>query len=274
MGFADAFSFQSAADIFREHAALSAFENGGRRDFDIGGLAGIGDGAFDVLDPVQWPLREGETRPGMRQDRRFFSNGGFYTVDGKARFVAPEIPAPKAPTSKEFPFRLNTGRVRDQWHTMTRSGMSARLGAHLPEPFVEVHPTDAKAMELVDGGFAKVTTRWGSCVLKVAVSDRQRRGSLFAPIHWSDETASAARVGDLVMPETDRYSGQPELQGDAGHDHTRALRLPGICLDAAAHRFAGRNLVGARGGGKRPRVAAGDERGARDLAERGAPDAR
>ncbi len=210
MGFADAFGFQSAADVFREHAALSAFENGGRRDFDIGGLAGISDGAFDVLDPVQWPLREGETRPGMRQDRRFFSNGGFYTVDGKARFVAPEIPAPKASTTKEFPFRLNTGRVRDQWHTMTRSGMSARLGAHLPEPFVEVHPTDAKAMELVDGGFAKVTTRWGSCVLKVAVSDRQRRGSLFAPIHWSDETASAARIGDLVMPETDRYSGQPD----------------------------------------------------------------
>ena len=91
MGFGAAFSFRSAADVFREHAALSAFENGGRRDFDIGGLAGISDGAFDVLDPVQWPLREGETRPGTRQDRRFFSNGGFYTPDRKARFIAPEI---------------------------------------------------------------------------------------------------------------------------------------------------------------------------------------
>ncbi len=100
--------------------------------------------------------------------------GGFYTPDRKARFIAPEPPAPKAPTSKEFPFRLNTGRVRDQWHTMTRSGLSARLGAHMPEPFVEVHPADAKAMNLVDGGFAKVATRWGSCVLKVTVSDRQR----------------------------------------------------------------------------------------------------
>jgi assimilatory nitrate reductase catalytic subunit len=206
MGFAEAFAYRSAADVFREHARLSAFENGGRRDFDIGGLAGIDDGAFDALDPVQWPLREGAER----QDRRFFSNGGFYTDDGKARFVAPEIPAPKTPTSKQFPFRLNTGRVRDQWHTMTRSGLSVRLGAHLPEPFVEVHPTDAKAMELVDGGFARVATRWGSCVLKVVVTDRQRRGSLFAPIHWSDATASSARVGELVMPETDRYSGQPD----------------------------------------------------------------
>ncbi|HKA80442.1 MAG TPA: molybdopterin-dependent oxidoreductase [Xanthobacteraceae bacterium] len=211
MGFAEAFDFRSAADVFREHARLSAFENGGRRDFDIGGLADIDDSAFDAIDPVQWPLREGETQRDLRRDdRRFFANGGFYTSDGKARFVAPEMPVRKAPKTREFPFRLNTGRVRDQWHTMTRSGLSARLGAHLPEPFIEVHPTDAKAMELVDGGFARVATRWGACVFKVVVSDRQRRGSLFAPIHWSDATASAARVGELVMPETDRHSGQPD----------------------------------------------------------------
>src|ERR1700704_1379891 len=192
MGFGAAFSYGSAADVFREHAALSAFENDGRRDFDIGGLAAISDDAFDALDPVQWPLRTGETRQDNKrerqQDRRFFADGAFYTADRKARFIAPEVPAPKTPTSKDFPFRLNTGRVRDQWHTMTRSGLSARLGAHLPEPFVEVHPADATAMELVDGGFAKVATRFGACVLKVMVSDRQRRGSLFAPIHWSDAT--------------------------------------------------------------------------------------
>ena len=208
MGLGAAFPYRSAADVFREHAALSAFENGGRRDFDIGGLAEISDAAFDALDPVQWPLRAGEARNKPRDDERFFSTGGFYTPDRKARFIAPDVP--KALASRGFPFRLNTGRVRDQWHTMTRSGLSARLGAHLPEPFVEVHPLDADAMSLVDGGFAEVTSAYGSCVLKVVVSDRQRRGSLFAPIHWSDATASAARIGDLVMPETDRYSGQPD----------------------------------------------------------------
>jgi assimilatory nitrate reductase catalytic subunit len=210
MGFAAQFAYGSAADIFREHAALSAFENGGGRDFDIGALATISDAAFDALDPVQWPLRARETPQG--KDRRFFMQGGFYTPDRKARFIVLEPPAPRAPTNKEFPFRLNTGRVRDQWHTMTRSGLSARLGTHAPEPFVEVHPADAKAMDLADGGFAKVATRLGSCVLKVTISDRQRRGSLFAPIHWSDATASAARIGDLVMPETDRYSGQPDAK--------------------------------------------------------------
>src|SRR6266567_1394564 len=143
MGHADEFAYESAADIFREHAALSTFENGGTRDFDIGALAAIGDDAFDALDPVQWPLRAGETV--QHEDRRFFMRGGFYTADRKARFIAVEPPAPKVATSKEFPFRLNTGRLRDQWHTMTRSGQSARLGAHMPEPFVEVHPVDAKA---------------------------------------------------------------------------------------------------------------------------------
>jgi assimilatory nitrate reductase catalytic subunit len=216
MGFGAAFSYGSAADAFREHAALSGFENDGRRDFDIGGLASISDDAFDALDPVQWPMRMGEARQDKRKaqkrDRRFFADGAFYTADRKARFIAPEMPAPKTPLSRDFPLRLNTGRVRDQWHTMTRSGLSARLGAHLPEPFVEVHPDDATAMKLVDGGFAQVTSRWGSCVLKVTVSERQRRGSLFAPIHWSDETASAARICDLVMPETDRYSGQPDAK--------------------------------------------------------------
>jgi assimilatory nitrate reductase catalytic subunit len=214
MGFAAQFPYRCAADIFREHAALSAFENDGRRDFDVGGLAAISDDRFDALDPVQWPLRaeEAPQEKDRRQDRRFFRDGGFYTPDHRARFIAPERPAARVPTSKQFPFRLNTGRVRDHWHTMTRSGLSARLGTHTPEPFVEVHPADAKARALADGGFAQVATRWGSCVLKVAINERQPRGSLFAPIHWSDATASTARVGDLVMAETDRYSGQPDAK--------------------------------------------------------------
>ncbi|MEA2948639.1 MAG: assimilatory nitrate reductase catalytic subunit, partial [Alphaproteobacteria bacterium] len=120
MGFGGAFSYGSAADVFREHAALSGFENDGRRDCDIGGLASISDDAFDALDPVQWPLRMGETRQDRRKaqkrDRRFFADGGFYTTDRKARFIAPEMPAPKTPMSRDFPLRLNTGRVRDQWH--------------------------------------------------------------------------------------------------------------------------------------------------------------
>jgi assimilatory nitrate reductase catalytic subunit len=212
LGFADAFSFGSEADVFREHAALSGFENDGTRDFDLGGLATISDRDYDALAPVQWPLRAGGEPGAPPSEKRFFAAGGFFTPDRKARFVPPQPPALQEATSSAFPFRLNTGRIRDQWHTMTRTGQSPRLAAHLAEPFVEVHPSDAGAMGLADGGFARVSTEHGACILKVMVTDNQRPGSLFVPIHWSAETASCARVGDLVSAQTDPYSGQPEAK--------------------------------------------------------------
>src|SRR4029077_13401729 len=181
LGFGAAFDYKSAADIFREHAALSTFENNGNRDFDIGALTSLSDDALDTMEAVQWAWREG-TEP----QARFFTNGNFYSNDRKARFVAPEIPALRSETSAGRPLRLNTGRIRDQWHTMTRSGMSPRLGAHLPEPFVEIHPDDAIKFGVADDSFARVTTDYGQCILKVAVSPRQQRGMLFVPIHWSE----------------------------------------------------------------------------------------
>jgi assimilatory nitrate reductase catalytic subunit len=206
LGFGAAFDFHSAAEVFREHAALSAFENHGERDFDIGALQLLSDDAFEAMAPVLWPLRLGDTEP----QQRFFADGRFFSNDHRARFIAPEVPALRTETTAGRPLRLNTGRIRDQWHTMTRSGASPRLGQHLPEPFVEVHPDDAAKTGVVDGGFARVVTDYGQCILKVVVSERQQRGMLFAPIHWSEATASSARVGALVAPFTDPYSGQPE----------------------------------------------------------------
>jgi assimilatory nitrate reductase catalytic subunit len=229
LGFADAFKFTCAADVFREHAALSAFENNGTRDFDIGALAAISDTEFNALVPVQWPARAGAPL----DDTRFFADGKFYTPDGKAKMLAPEMPRPQAPVTQEFPFRLNTGRIRDQWHTMTRTGLSPRLGAHLPEPFVEVHPDDAVAHGLTPGGFARVSSPYGACVLKVVITERQQRGSLFAPIHWSDETASAARVGSLVAPANDPYSGQPEAKASPAAVAPVAFQSRGFVLSRA-----------------------------------------
>jgi assimilatory nitrate reductase catalytic subunit len=206
LGFGAAFDFSSVAEVFREHAALSAFENGGGRDFDIGALTSLSDEEFDELTPVMWPIRAGDSEP----QQRFFGNGGFFSNDHRARFIAPEIPALRSETTAGRPLRLNTGRIRDQWHTMTRSGISPRLGQHLPEPFVEIHPDDANKYGVADDSFARVTTDYGQCTLKVAVSERQQRGMLFAPIHWSETTASTARVGALVAPITDPFSGQPE----------------------------------------------------------------
>ena len=208
LGFGAAFAYSGPADIFREHAALSAFENGGTRDFDLGGLAAIADDAYDALDSVMWPIEAGKTRG----EKRFFSSGGFFTDDRHARFIAPEPPALRTATNAIYPLRLNTGRVRDQWHTMTRTGKSPRLGAHSSQPFVEINSADASVAGVADGGFAKVTTRHGTTILKVVVTPGQRPGSLFAPIHWSDATAGHARVDEMATSQNDPYSGQPELK--------------------------------------------------------------
>jgi assimilatory nitrate reductase catalytic subunit len=205
LGFGAAFEFSSPADVFREHASLSAFENGGLRDFDIGALSSLSDEAYDALSPALWPLRAGEA-----PQARFFADGRFFANDGTARFVAPDPPALRTETHPGRPLRLNTGRIRDQWHTMTRTGMSPRLGAHLPEPFVEIHPDDANKYGITDDSFARITTDHGQCILKAVVSERQQRGTLFAPIHWSEANSSSGRVGALIAPFTDPFSGQPE----------------------------------------------------------------
>jgi assimilatory nitrate reductase catalytic subunit len=208
LGFAAAFPYGSAADIFREHAALSAFENGGSRAFDLSGLKDLSEPDYNALAPVFWPVQE----PGAGT-ARMFSGGGFFTPDSKARFAAIEAPALAQPASAEFPLRLNTGRLRDQWHTMTRTGLSPRLAGHAAEPVLEVNPDDAAQYGLRHGGFAKVASAGGTCVLRVAVTPGQQRGSVFAPVHWSGETGPAARIGDLAAPFTDPFSGQPESKG-------------------------------------------------------------
>ncbi|OQW57087.1 MAG: nitrate reductase [Proteobacteria bacterium SG_bin9] len=205
LGHGSAFAYGSAADIFREHANLSAFENDGRRDFDIGGLSAVSDDGFDAMAPVMWPVHKNAA-----SQARFFAEGGFFTGDRKAKFVAVDTPSLRTSISASRPLRVNTGRVRDQWHTMTRTGKSQRLGGHLPEPFVEIHPDDARTAGIADGGYAQLSTEYGDCVLRAVVTGRQQRGMLFAPIHWSAENASSARVGSLVAPLTDPFSGQPE----------------------------------------------------------------
>ena len=208
MGFGEHFAYSSAADIFREHAALSAFENDRTRDFDIGALASISDDAYDALEPSLWPMRRKQIGP----EPRFFEHGNFYTADKRAKFIATAMPTLKEPVSSAYPLLLNTGRIRDQWHSMTRTGLSPRLGQHLPEAFVEVHPEDAAWLGLKDGTFARVSSTHGEAAFRVKFDTGLRRGELFAPIHWSFTTSSHSRSGNVVTPVTDPFSGQPEAK--------------------------------------------------------------
>ena len=104
---------------------------------------------------------------------------------------------------------LNTGRYRDQWHTMTRTGLSPKLARHREEPLVEIHPDDAERLGIVDGGLARVTTPQGDSVFGASVAPTQRIGELFVPIHWTDRTATGGRTGLLPRPLADPISGQP-----------------------------------------------------------------
>ncbi|MCI4643495.1 MAG: molybdopterin-dependent oxidoreductase [Hyphomonadaceae bacterium] len=211
MGF-DGFEFGSPADIYREYAALSAFENNDSRDFDIGADAEISKADYDALEPYQWPKPAGRARPGAGtgDHHRFFADGQFYTPDRRARFVAtPYRPAASQP-GPATPFILNTGRVRDHWHTMTRTGKSTRLSAHIAEPFLEVHPKDADKIGLAPASLAELTNAYGRAVLRVLITDRAQPGTVFAPMHWTDRYSSSGRVDALVAPNTDPVSGQPE----------------------------------------------------------------
>ncbi|MBN2865737.1 MAG: molybdopterin-dependent oxidoreductase [Thiotrichales bacterium] len=209
MGFGDAFNYGSAADIFREHSALSGFENNGQRDFDISLLDKITEAQYANLSPFQWPL----SNDAPNGTKRMFTDGKFFTPSGKAQFIAITPRPPVHPTTPEFPLILNTGRVRDQWHTMTRTAKTAKLMAHKDEVYVNIHPKDAEAYGVTDGQLAKLTSPLGAdkqVIARVVISDRSRKGSVFVPIHWTAQYASHGRVDVLVQPVGDPLSGQPE----------------------------------------------------------------
>lgn len=208
LGFPAAFSFQSSAEIFAEYAALSGADNNGRRDFDIGRYAGISAQEYNALAPIYWPQPAGTSAAATR----FFANGGYYTPDRRARFVATPVRGLAAPVTPDFPLVLNTGRIRDQWHTMTRTAKTARLMSHIAEPFLEVHPEDAERFGLADAALSEITSPHGRMVARTLITTRQRRGSVFVPMHWTDHYASAARVGALIGANVDPVSGQPELK--------------------------------------------------------------
>jgi len=211
MGWGEAFRYRGPAEIFREHAALSAFENDGGRIFDIGALAELSDEDYDRFQPVQWPLRRGHGAAGT--SRLFNGPAKFATADGRARFVATPYRPLAEPTDRERPLVLNTGRVRDQWHTMTRSGRVPRLMTHKSAPVLDIHPEDAERLGLAAGGLARVESGYGATVLPVRLTAEQRVGEVFAPMHWTDSFTSSGPVDRLVGAVTDPVSGQPELKG-------------------------------------------------------------
>ena len=216
MGWKTAFTYDCAADVYREHARLSAYENDGRRLFDLRRHAAIGNADYQAMEPFRWG---GDG----------FASGRFSTPDGKARLV-PVTQAPLAEPLKDWPLTLNTGRYRDHWHTMTRTGLSPKLARHREEPLVEVHPSDADVHGLVEGDIARVATAQGESLFRVSVTERQRPGELFIPIHWTDQLSTGGRTGLLPRPLVDPHSGQPGFKQTPSRIEKMACSWRGFLL--------------------------------------------
>ncbi|MFT5637160.1 MAG: assimilatory nitrate reductase catalytic subunit [Cognaticolwellia sp.] len=218
LGFKDAFNYQHAVDIFREHAALSGFENShplaDKRDkndiyriFDISALANISQTDYENFTPTKWPINTGNPN-GLK---RIFTDGVFATKNQKANFIPIIAQLPKILPDKTQVV-MNSGRIRDQWHTMTRTGRVAKLMTHSDEPYIAVNPDDAQRFQLADKQLGVLSNLGAEYIGRVNITNEQRTGEIFVPIHWNDNFSASARVSALVNPITDPLCGQPEFK--------------------------------------------------------------
>jgi len=195
LGFGEAFAFNSPADVFREYAAMTRLAVEAGKVLDLTGWAGCSDGDFEGMQPFLW----GGKNP---------LKARFPTDTGKARIV-PVAQPDRSAQGSTFSLALNTGRYRDQWHTMTRTGLSPMLSQHRREPLVEIASCDAETFGLQDRGLAQVSTASGQSIYRVSVTDAQQPGKIFVPMHFTDSQGPGGRTGMLVHSLTDPHSGQP-----------------------------------------------------------------
>lgn len=232
MGF-PGFDYASSAEVFDE---LRRFTNPAT-GYDLSGMT------YDRLreGPMQWPCSD----PGQRRNPIRYLNDGtsqpLYTdADGNEPRLAFPTPSrravfwprphmlPDEMPDDDYPFLLNTGRLQHQWHSMTKTGRVGKLNKLNGEPFVEVHPDDARALELNPGDQLEVTSRRGRAVLPARISDRVRPGGCFAPFHWNDEQGEYLTINAVTHDAVDSDSLQPEFKACA-------VALRRVALMARAH---------------------------------------
>ena len=202
-GMSTLFPYASAAQVFDEHVSTTR-----GRDLDITGLS---HAKLDVVGPQQWPCRENQERG----TARLYTDFRFATPNGRARFHAARYAPVAERVDARYPFRLNTGRLRDQWHAMSRTGTVPSLFAHAGEPAIELHSADTARRGLAEGDLVRVESRRGSVVVPVTVSDAGRPGSAFLPMHWGDGTLAgrnSAGINAVTAKAFCAVSRQPELK--------------------------------------------------------------
>src|SRR6185437_10190252 len=231
MGFAHAFSYASAEEVFAEITRASNPKTG----YDLRGASH----RRLKETPLQWPLPAADSadrnpvryiNDGVSQTLKELPDGSrprlaFATASGKAMFFARAYAAPAELPDREFPIVLNTGRVQHQWHTMTKTGKVAMLNKLNPGPFVEIHPEDAAALGIKPKDPVEICSRRDRAVLPAVVSERVSAGNCFAPMHWNDVFGDDLCINAVTSDAIDPVSQQPELK-------FCAVALSPVTLDA------------------------------------------
>jgi assimilatory nitrate reductase catalytic subunit len=202
------FPYTSPESVWNEHR-----ESTRGRDLDITGMSYA---LLETQGPQQWPMSEGEAQGQVR----LYADGRFPTADGRAKFAAVEYRPPVEIPDAEFPFSLNTGRLRDQWHGMSRTGTLGRLFGHISEPTVDLHPQDLAELGLTEGDLVKVRSRRGMVIIPVSAAPSLAPRQAYIPMHWGSEYiggrgAEGQRlcgVNALTQPAFCPTSKQPELK--------------------------------------------------------------
>ncbi|WP_257666293.1 nitrate reductase [Parapedobacter tibetensis] len=228
MGF-HGFEFQNMSEVCAEYVQLTKGTN-----MDISGLD------YDYLQTkgaVQWPFvgHEKETV------KRLFTDKKFYTPNGRAQILTPGPKNECEKTSEDFPLILTTGRIRDQWHTMTRTGKVSRLTKHIPDPFLEIHPDDASGRGISEGDTVLVEGNRGEVRVHARVTDKIKRGVVFLPMHWGKILHNDfARANNLTGNAIDPVSKQPDFKYTAvqvARYKNPKQKIVIVGAGAAAYRF-------------------------------------
>ncbi|KAB7730987.1 molybdopterin-dependent oxidoreductase [Rudanella paleaurantiibacter] len=219
MGFGEAFAYQNAQEVYAEYAQSTA-----RTRIDV---TGVDYPLLQTYRSVQWPVAKEEGKKGGTQagknggarveslgTKRLFTDHIFYTSNGRAQIHAVPDGNNSEPTDAHFPLVLTTGRIRDQWHTMTKTGRVAKLNQHSPQPLLEIHPDDARVRGIREGQLVEVRGRRGEVRVKARLTDAVRPGLCFLPMHWGKQPGNLNhnRANNLTHALIDPRSKEPDFK--------------------------------------------------------------
>jgi ferredoxin-nitrate reductase len=209
MGFGSSFNYANVAEVYDEYVKITAGTH-----IDV---TGVSHEFLQKNRSVQWPFplqtQESNVTPGQQ---RLFTDHQFYTPNQRAQIHAVDDENASEPIDTDFPLILTTGRIRDQWHTMTKTGRVARLNKHIPQPFLQINPEDAASRNISEGQLVVVKGRRGEVRVKAQLTNDVRGGLCFLPMHWGKILGNnAVRANNLTNALIDPKSKEPDFKFSA-----------------------------------------------------------